>query len=745
MLLLRKKVRVGILFFLLFCRIGEREEEKETLPFSWYLLYDGGASSYLIQEIEKAHSYIRCVFSSLEDKELISYFQEKRKSLYIEIALLESSFRDLNATSFYDRVFLRNTSGRLGENFCIIDGEILFLSFQGFSSYKKPDIVLIFSLYNHPFLEKFIQELNFFSLDLWGRRKSLLGYPSSYQIRDAYWNIFTSPKEKPFLYLKEKIQTAKERIYVYSSFLKDLFSLLKERASSLDLKVLLDAPSLFYRQGGEDILGEIPSSFSSLYYLYTPYFFPGLQLFFIDDTVFLYQGPIRGEMDQIDDGILLSTSYPPLVRTLESFFQDLLSQGVLWEENPSFFSSGIYISEIMWMGSYKGIERKDDDEMIEIYNQGDTWVNLSSWKIGGCISGGNYTFPRGIKIPPKDFLVVRSKEDSAFFSHVIDANLKVLNSSSKCLLINPLGDVVDQAGDGVHPFSDKEGFFYSSWGINIGSPFFERRSMERIFLGDSPCTPGNSSFCWQSNAFHKEENVFLSSFYRRGTYATPGRKSSSWNVYQGERIFLNEVHWAGSENSSLSGDVDSADDFIEIINREDFPVKIGGYQIACVVDPSSAGSSSSDVLIGIPLGEILGPGEILVIRNKEKAFSSLPSRAYTLPASLSGTITQCRLLDGSSLNHPWRNPSSSSFFYLRGKEIDIAGDGVTSFSSNATHLGKRVNNVERRSMERVNYGNGSLLTNWCTNSDSSSYEVLYPWNLFTFASPGSPNRSTSCP
>ena len=85
--------------------------------------------------------------------------------------------------------------------------------------------------------------------------------------------------------------------------------------------------------------------------------------------------------------------------------------------NADIWIGDVVFNEIM----YKPISGNDDDQYVELYNQGATAVDLSGW---GFVAGVNYTFPVNTIIAPGGYLVVARNPANLFarYSHLTPAN-----------------------------------------------------------------------------------------------------------------------------------------------------------------------------------------------------------------------------------------------------------------------------------------------------------------------------------
>jgi regulation of enolase protein 1 (concanavalin A-like superfamily) len=82
--------------------------------------------------------------------------------------------------------------------------------------------------------------------------------------------------------------------------------------------------------------------------------------------------------------------------------------------NSAILIGNIVINELM----YKPISGNDDDQYIELYNQGSNTVGLSNWQF---TAGVTFTFPPNASIPPNGYVVV-GKNIAELFAHYTNLN-----------------------------------------------------------------------------------------------------------------------------------------------------------------------------------------------------------------------------------------------------------------------------------------------------------------------------------
>lgn len=186
-------------------------------------------------------------------------------------------------------------------------------------------------------------------------------------------------------------------------------------------------------------------------------------------------------------------------------------------------------------------------------------------------------------------------------------------------------------------------------------------------------------------------------------------------------VTINEVMWYGVHDN----DVDGFDEFIEIKNHTDQPIRLDMWQIA----------NADDVIVGFPPGSTIAPhSEFVVVDHVLEPFmDGLPQARNT--AYLGGDLVvnafndnrQARLyLKDGALELFLKDPAATI--------VDVAGDGGPAFAGGPD--GSVV-----RSMERLpGTTDGTVKSSWKASRVSEGGALVNPdYRHFILATPGEPN------
>ena len=112
---------------------------------------------------------------------------------------------------------------------------------------------------------------------------------------------------------------------------------------------------------------------------------------------------------------------------------------------------GVFLSEVAWAGS----SLSSADEWLELYNPGETPVDLSGWRIeGAATAGAALSIPSGSKIGAHGtFLIANYPADDAKSTLTappdwVTTGVALPNSNLRLVLKDAWGAVVDEAGSG---------------------------------------------------------------------------------------------------------------------------------------------------------------------------------------------------------------------------------------------------------------------------------------------------------
>ena len=125
----------------------------------------------------------------------------------------------------------------------------------------------------------------------------------------------------------------------------------------------------------------------------------------------------------------------------------------------------VVINEVGWMGTDSGAS----DEWIELFNSGNTAINLSGWVLKSETDDSPHIALEKT-IGPGSYYLIERTDDTVISDIAADLVASfgrggLNNTGERLILLNPQGQVIDQAGEG------------SGWPAGTNSP---KASMERI-------------------------------------------------------------------------------------------------------------------------------------------------------------------------------------------------------------------------------------------------------------------------
>ena len=212
-----------------------------------------------------------------------------------------------------------------------------------------------------------------------------------------------------------------------------------------------------------------------------------------------------------------------------------------------FISTGIYISEIHWMGSYDQVGTSiPEDEFIEFYNSSSEPVNIGGL-IFGCTSSSTgdtgkplFGIPYHTILQPGERYLVNRSITGAFNLAQYHVNDFALSSLTRhCILTD--GDPAAlpfEGSDGPDANTTLNGHFdhtsflgntidvvgnytdtLENLGIGLNDTVLKiRRSAERV----SPPGDGSNPLNWFLNPYDVFTNIYIPEIYRYNTFASPG-------------------------------------------------------------------------------------------------------------------------------------------------------------------------------------------------------------------------------
>ena len=256
-------------------------------------------------------------------------------------------------------------------------------------------------------------------------------------------------------------------------------------------------------------------------------------------------------------------------------------------------------------------------------------------------------------------------------------------------------------------------------------------------FGENPVVI-SGSFNWSSSATTSNDEYMLvmhgprvaQAYLKDWSYiwGNGKRMGETWigeNIEAGD-VVINEIQWYGGNEA----DVDGNDEFIELYNRTDEPVRLDMWQLA----------NANDFVVGFPPGAVVQPNSTYLILDHELEVYEDGAPQDSVTAYDNGDLV---------LN-PY-NDNRQSRLYLKDGEMqltlkdpnnvvmDRAGDGGPAFAGSVlTNNGEL---LEVRSMERrSSYGPGDDPASWqsCT-LDEGGANVNPGFRDYIIATPGEPN------
>ena len=350
----------------------------------------------------------------------------------------------------------------------------------------------------------------------------------------------------------------------------------------------------------------------------------------------------------------------------------------------------ILINEIAWSGTLAS----SSDEWIELYNPGQTSINLSGWRLVSSDGSPDIDLEGGI--PPGGFyLLERSDDNTVSDIHADITYTGVLGNSGEILhLFGPSGETVDTANISGGSWPAGESDSYSSmerlgvlpdsllaWGTNDGNTI-NGHDANGVSIRGSPklansvwfpnptatptTTPSTTNSPTSTSTLTNTQTSTL----------TPSLSASlTLSTHQPQSVVINEIAWSGTSAST-------GDEWIELFNYGDQSIDLTDWVIA---------AADGTPIITLS-GTISASGYFLLERTDDNTVSDIPADQF-----YTGSLSN----NGESLT--LKNDS--------GVVIDTAnidgGDwpGGTASSESPTYA----------SMERINPSTADTDANWATN------------------------------
>lgn len=273
------------------------------------------------------------------------------------------------------------------------------------------------------------------------------------------------------------------------------------------------------------------------------------------------------------------------------------------------------ISEVAWGGT----SASASDEWIEIYNPGETAVELAGWRLSG-LDGTPDIMLQGSLAPGAYFLLERT--DDTTISDVVADQIysgALGNTDEGLALWDASGTLVDTAnGDG------------GDWPAGSASP--EHQSMERTGLTES-----DSDVNWHSNQGSIRNGLDAGGNPIQGTprqpnspptqleptptpeptYSPTSEPTSQPTPYPAN-ISLNEFMPDPATDWNQDGSVNTNDEYVELFNANDVPVDLSGWLLDDVDDYlAKSGMPQGSQPYHLPDGTYIPPrGFLLLFRGQ---------------------------------------------------------------------------------------------------------------------------------
>lgn len=309
----------------------------------------------------------------------------------------------------------------------------------------------------------------------------------------------------------------------------------------------------------------------------------------------------------------------------------------------------VVISEVAWMGT----QASANDEWIELYNNTDSDIDLTGWKLQA--EDGTPTIVLSGIIPAHGFFLLERTDDNTVSDIAADlvygndgSSWALSNSGEKLFLKDPLGNVIDSAnGNG------------GAWPAGTASP---RATMERI----DPTAP-DSDANWDTNDGVHRNGLDANNNPINGTPKAP-RQRASFNVRD---VVISEVAWMGTE-------ADANDEWIELYNNTDHAISLVWWRL-----------EAADGIPSIVLsGTIPARGFFLLERTDDNTVSDIPAdQIYTGALSNSGEALFLKDPSGNIIDTangaggPW--PAGIDFPRATMERLDLlAPDSDTNWATN---------------------------------------------------------------
>ena len=419
------------------------------------------------------------------DTDLSSLLKHCKQTLNNADLNLKLSNEKQNGFQVGENIFYVNNEGRVKQNTCIIDDNLIFISANGINSQRTNagnDLSFAIEMHSHDIAASFISEHGRLKNGLAGKWKSVNSITESISVQGVKINTIWGPQEKPLKYLTQALYNASSVQFVsqHMEVISFASGRVNEAVLSKVYKQSIITPSYFTAKGALDensayngtyttVLPcgintpRCPSNIQLLKSGANHQLTGGLSLFLIsaekspdnldsdNHEILIFLGSISDEASY-DDSLLLSLQSKTLFLELRNFLNELKTNsytaGSNSGNNDNIGIRDVVINEILWMGSIDSEDRRHpSDEFIELYNTTANDIDISSWQIActtdksGLSASTIINLPAGALIEANQFLTISKTRGLAFAnSDIISSQVSILNGTAECILIdnNPL-------------------------------------------------------------------------------------------------------------------------------------------------------------------------------------------------------------------------------------------------------------------------------------------------------------------
>lgn len=307
----------------------------------------------------------------------------------------------------------------------------------------------------------------------------------------------------------------------------------------------------------------------------------------------------------------------------------------------------VIINEIAWAGTVSGLS---NDEWIELYNPGNTPVDISGWSLSTGDGDPDIVIPPGISIPAGGYYLLERDDDNTVSDVAADQIYTgtLSNSGEALTLYDGSNKIIDTANGNGGSWPAGSSSTYgtmernsgtadsdSAWHTNSGA----KKNGKNANGGDILGTPKNSNSPWSTPTPTRT--------------ATPVRTPTPTPYVIAPRPIINEILPRPGFDWNQDGRVDVFDEFIEIKNLTAIDINLKGWKLD---DEANIGSSpyalpditlkpgQRRVFYGSQTNILLSDGgdSVRLINPNGKIYD-----AYTYSIAKKADQSICRLPDGN--------------------------------------------------------------------------------------------------